>query len=217
VKKLLFICILTLCLLGCNDSIRGGDSQVIVKDTTTQITETGDVVTKDHSIIVDLQSPNSPNAPSTIIISKDKNGVIRVETVISSAYNIASAIAKIGLLKIPMYAGVILLALGAVVFLIFKDIKWALAIGAVGGIMVVGSYLLAQYAIYFLLGFFILIAYGVWLLVDYMRQRRANDENTRGLQVLKETGLVDKEKANRIMDSIQSPSTKRIIKKVKNG
>lgn len=213
-----FVCLFIICfvsMLGCQSGYDGGSISVNFSDTESAQRLNGAVVSRDNSLKVNVDAPSAPDGPSTVVIEKQADGIVKVTTQISKSHNIAGTLAKINLLQIPMYAGVALMLLSILIFWFLKDLRWAGIFFIVGATMVVGTYLLAQYAIYFMLGLAVVIIYGIYLLYDYFRQRKANDENVSLIQLLKNKGLIAKETLSDFADAIQSDTTKKIVEKVK--
>jgi hypothetical protein len=204
-------------LFGCHKPYYGGNTDILITDKSSHVEDEGAASTTDNTIAITMASPSAPEAPSKIVVTKTPDGKLSIETFNSPSYNIAGTLAKVALLEIPMYAGIGLIVLGVGVFFLLRDIKWTLIIAGTGVAMIIGSYLLAEYSMYFLLGGLVIFAYLGYLFIDYIRQRKANDETIKAVQVLKETGVVEREKVNKVFGVMQSGSTKKIVEKIKHG
>ena len=211
---ILILIVLMLFSSACSLSNRGGSAtydqtDVITVDAQGKKTET---ITTKSSVI----QPDDPKSPATLIITPTKNGTeIKANT--GNSYNIDEILAGISLLRIPMYAGLGLIVVAVLVGVIFKQIQWAVAIGATGLGMAVGSYLLAKYAIWFLLGFGILAIYGVYLIRDYFIKHKGAEEMVMTVDAAKVAGAIDIEKFNKVANEIQSKTTMGLVNKIQGS
>jgi hypothetical protein len=211
---LFFICC-ALFLMSCQTGTKGGNGDIIYTQKTETIDENNKPVVTTTTVTNKVEQPESAkgSAISEVVVKPDGTAIITNST--GGSYNISQIMGEISLLRIVTYAGIGLILIGLVVGWLFKDIKWGIIIGICGAGMVAGSYLLAKYAAIFLILVLVLIAYGVWFIIDRFKQQRSNDENVKVIDVLKETGAVEPEKVAKVANIIQSKATKKIVKKVK--
>jgi hypothetical protein len=176
----------------------------------------GSIRVTDGPVVIDavVEQPESPRNSGTITVTNNGTKIV-VST--GESRNDTDIIASANLLKVPMYAGIGLIIVGVLVGYFFRNIRWAIIIGCIGVTMIIGSYLLSKYAIYFLLGFAVLGIYGVFLLRDYILNKKSNEENVKLLQVLKKTGDVNEKKLSSLASVLQSKETKKIVKKIKEN
>lgn len=215
-RFLLILILMGSLLAGCDDfNQHGGKGRLIFDDQVVVRQADGSTTTTTYHSEVDIGSAESPNKPAIVEYNKDEHKVI-VKLDTGTSRNDTAILASINLLKIPMYAGLVLIVIGVLVGIIFKNMKWAVAIGATGVGIAVGSYLLAQYAVYFLLGFGIIFAYGFYLLWDYMRRKKANIENVELIERAKSRGIIKIDEFHDLARALQSDSTKQIVEIAKD-
>lgn len=209
---ILLIALASICFTGCESSHSSGGDVVI---TQSEVMTGTDGTTKETITKVVIAQPQNPKTGTDFKYEVSPKG-IEVSGNLPASTNMAETIGSINLLRIPMYAGIAMLIAGAVVGAILKNIRWGVTLGAVGAIMIIGSYLLTKFAIYFLFGLLVLAAFGLYLLWDYIRQRNANSETVKTIQAAKTAGVIsDVEKFAKIADSVQGKGTQHIVAKIK--
>ncbi len=214
-KYYLFILLIALASIsfsGCESPhSRGGD--VVIEQHEVLVGTDG---TKETTTTVTISQPDDPKTETDFKYEIPPGGGIKIAGNLPASTNVAEIIGTANLLKIPMYAGIAMLIAGGLVWAFLKNIKWGATLGVIGMIMIVGSYLLAKFAVYFMLGLVALVAFGLYLLWDYIRQRNANSETVKTIQAAKETGAISDPKAfAAIADSVQGKGTKSIVAKIK--
>ncbi len=208
---LLFLC---LSLVGCDSFRNDGGSSGIAK-VTEVIAPDGTKTTT--TIKADAKQPSNPSDATTISFELKPDDTVLIRTIVAGSQNTTKDLAEVNLLKLPMYFGVGLIALGGLAALVFNQYKWGIGLGATGAAMIIGTYLLAQYAPYFLFGIGIAAVWGCWLLYDYTKRKQAADEIVTANQIARETGVIDKEAYSKIAENIQSRSTAKIVKEIKDS
>lgn len=186
-----------LLLSGCqNWADKGGKTETTITSKEPIINNEGKVLgEKTTTIHVESQQPENPKTPAIINIEHDKNtGITKIDTTTGNSHNSSDAKIKGSLLNIIVYCGIALVVGGVAIGIFLKQIKWAVAVSATGAVMIIGAVLLAEYAVWFLVGFGILAVWGVFLLRDYIRQFKANNEQAKVLKELEEKGVVDTRK-----------------------
>lgn len=209
---------LTLCILigSCNNAkTDGGSGAVTVRNKVTEITSSGSVRTTETETSFVVKQPDNPDKTGGITYSTNPDGTFDVAISTGGSYNVAKTIANSNLLRLPMYAGIGLIPIALAVGYFTRNIKWAIIIGVAGVIMIAGSYLLAEYALYFLALLGILLLFGAYLLYDYYKQAKANNENVKLMQKLRQSGAVDLNKFKEIAEDVQSKSTVKIVDRIK--
>jgi hypothetical protein len=215
-SKILILCCFFLVFLGgCNSGIWGFGGKAAVK--TEYITHIqhpdGKKETEVRRFESTVDQPDNPQSGGAILYD-NKTGNITAQT--GSARDSVKTIASTNLLKIPMYAGIGMIIAGVLVGAFLRNFKWGITLAASGFAMVVASFLLAQYAIYFMGLFAVFVAYLGYLMFDYTRSRRAAEEIVETNEILKSTNMIDKEKLAKVADQVQSKSTKKMIRKIKD-
>lgn len=212
-------------LLGCASTNDNGGSAHI---TVTQRTQQNDI--SDHPIITDkvwdieLNQPENPEKTGTITLSTDKDGqpVIAMNT--GSSFNTTHTKATTALLNPVIWVGTGLVVIGAVAFILSRNLITAGVFALTGLGLIAGSFLLAQYSFQILIGGIILaIVAAVYLLYRYKVSHQAAIDNTKLINVIKED-LPDekynevfygKNGATPLVNNIQNPSTRKFVDKVK--
>lgn len=207
---------LTAILAGCTSPgvTDGGDSGVVYKETTMYVDDNGNLITETTEVKVDVNQPESPIGPAEVTIDKPKGGPFKIKASVPGAQNNAGLVATIGLLNYPIYAGIGLIVAGLLVGFLLKNVYWSLAIGGTGVAMIVGSYLLATYSVWFMLGLVILMAYGGYLLWDYLRQKKSAKETIEVVETAKKKGIIDTKAFHELANNVQSDSTKDVVDEV---
>lgn len=208
---------LTLLIGGCNESLKtkGGSGSVVIRNSVTEVDPNGNTKVSNTETIFDVNQPDNPNKTAGIKYHMNPDGSTDVSLTTGDSQNVASIAAGANLLRIPIYAGIALIPIALSVGYFTRNLKWAGIIGATGIIMIAGSYILSQYAIYFLGFLFILMVFGAYLLYDYYRQAKANNENVLLMQKLRRDGAIDLNKFKEAAEKTQSKSTKKIVDRIK--
>ena len=202
--------------VGCSTQQKGGTADVTYTETTTSLDANDKPVTTTKTVEVASVQPDSPQAPAKVDVIMPPGGGTNITASSGSGQNNAGIMAAAGNAKIITYAGLGMTIFGILVCgLLLKNWVWAGIVSGTGVAITVLSYLLVQYAMFFLFGFVILVAYGAYLGWDYLRQRRAAAENVEIIQKGKEKGIIDPVKFNDLADVVQSSSTKAVVKSVK--
>jgi hypothetical protein len=214
-KYIIVLLISLFLLVGCQSGTAGGNGEIVYTKTVESVDKDDKPVKTTTTVVNDVKQPESAkgSAVSEVVIKPDGTAVITNST--GGSYNATQILGELNLLQIPMYTGIGLIICGLAIGFLFKDVKWGLIVGLCGVGMVAGSYLLARYAAWFLILGLALIAYGVWFIIDRFKQQKSNDENIKVIDILKETGEVEPTKVAKVADIVQSKSTKKIVKKVK--
>lgn len=209
---ILLIALASISFTGCESPhSRGGD--VVIEQHEVMVSTDG---TRETTTVVTISQPEDPKSGTDFKYEIPPNGGIKIVGNLPAASNVAEIVGATNLLKIPMYAGIAVLIAGGLVWAILKNIRWGATLGGVGVIMILGSYLLAKFALYFMFGLLALVAFGLYVLWDYIRQRNANSETVKTIQAAKETGAISDPKAfAAIADSVQGKGTKQIVARIK--
>jgi hypothetical protein len=147
-------------------------------------------------------------------LTVDDKGNVKTDT--GSAPDNAVALKEVDLAKIPMYCGIGLVLLGIGVAFFFAPI-WGIIIGIVGGAMIIGSYLLAQYAAWFLLGFGVLIAAGIYFVRDYFKTKSGLNDVVTSVEVAKKAGIIDGEAFKKVAEQVQTKDTAIKVDQIKGS
>lgn len=208
-------------LLGCATANKGGKGTITQRSET--ITSPDGTVTVVEERKAEVDQPDSPKDAATMTVSKDDKGDFRINISTGTAHDNASSIASINLLKIPMYGGIGMLGIGAVILILSKGSKIvpALILGGTGILMIILSYTLAQYAMWYFLGFLAAVGVGIWWVVvhfdTFRKSRKALDEITTSVETAKRIGAVDPEKFKNVANAVQSEPTREIVSKIKES
>lgn len=210
-KYLLFISLIgSLFLNGCSSNDKGGITTTTIVSKEPILDNTGKTIgDKTTTVQVESKQPDNPKTPAVININHDaKSGITTIDTSTGNSFNTSDSKIKGGLLNIIVYCGIALVIAGVAIGIFLKQIKWAIAVSATGAVMIIGAVLLAEYAIWFLVGFGILAVWGFFVLRDYIKQWNANNEQAKIIKDLEDNGIIDTRKLP------LSKTTKRIQEKV---
>lgn len=158
----------------------GGNASVVESNKETKFDETGKPTSvTEHKIEGKMKQPDNPTGGMGFRLGKDKNGnaTITAETDGGSQNN-TKILAQFSLAKIVTFAGVAMVFAGLAVGYFTKNVKWALIVGLTGVGMAILAQVMVAYAGFFLLGILALAGYGAYLVRDYIRQRKAVEEQT---------------------------------------
>lgn len=210
---ILLIALASLSFSGCDSSHSRGGGITIEQN---EILVDTDGTKKTTVTTVTVTQPDNPKSENGLTYTVPPGGGIKIDANLPAASNVAEIIGATNLLKIPMYAGIAMLIAGGLIWAVLKNIRWGASLGGIGLVMILGSYLLAKFALYFMFGLLALVAFGLYVLWDYIRQRNANSETVKTIQAAKETGAISDPKAfAAIADSVQGKGTKQIVAKIK--
>lgn len=200
-----------LCLSSCGLGSLGHDGGGGKIQETTVTTETkpdGSKTVTEHKVITEIKQPDNPKGPA--ILNYDNKGtLIGMNT--GFAYNIGQIMQELELLKIPMWAGLGLAAIGGILILAAKQMKWGFTFIAIGAAMSIGSFLLAKYAIWFMIGLGVVAVYLLWIFKDYFTKLKNADQLVTTVDVAAAAGVIDKDKFGKIADAIQTKDTKKLV------
>lgn len=203
-------------LVACGGSAQlGGRAEYHETVTTDTTTPEGQPVHTVTEKSLSVAQPESPDGSATLSIKPTDDGkglIVAANT--GGAHNNVKTLGTLKLLEIPMYFGAGLIVIGILVG-IFANRMWGIIIAGCGAIMIIGSWLLAEYSIYFMFGLGILVVYGLWLVRDYILTRKANEELVIGNQIAKATGAINTEKFHEISKEVQSKTTATKVAKIK--
>ena len=211
-KHLACLAIITTLLGGCGIlkfKDEPGSGFIKQKTTITEQLPTGTVKTTETSSEISVKQPDNGKTAAGIT---QRDGNITINT--GNAHNTTQILANANLLTIPMYFGIAMIGLGVILGIFAANKTWAIIIGTTGVLMVVGTYLLAQYAIYFLLGLGIILLYVGYLLYDRLILKKSNEENIKAIEVALDTGQINKDAFAKIENTIQNKKTKSIVDEV---
>ncbi len=127
-------------------------------------------------------------------------------------------LAAFDLVKMSWVFGGILILAGIAVAFVIKNPYWAGILIGFGIAIPVLTYLLVQYAIYFLFGISILLVFGGWLVYKHFFVKKALDETVKLVDVAKKTGVIDEDKFHDLAKAdnpIQSEKTQEIVAEVR--
>lgn len=212
--KLIPIFLIFIVLAGClKGALAGGLGDYNQEQTIVTDNPDGSKTTTTTTTHANIQSPQGTNKPAVMTVTPTKEG-IKVQYQTGTSYNIDQIMENAKLLRIPMYAGLALLVAGALVLIFTKDIVWASIIGGTGIIMCVGSYLLAEYALYFLIGLGVIACFGIYHIVRYVKINTAHNENVELIEKGMERGIIKTDEFKTMADDLQSKSTKKLVDQV---
>lgn len=218
-KYILITLVALFLLVGCHglDSTRGGNGTITSDITTTTVEPDGTTSTKHEVIKTTVVQPDNSATEATATSSTDAFGTTTTQINTGKPNNTVATNRQYDLLNVPMYCGcgIVLVGLLVVIFAPPTHKIWGLFLCLSGGAMTGSVFLLAKYSIYFLGLAIILIAYGIYALKDFLKHVRANEDNVALIQIGKETGAIDSEKLAGLAQNVQSPSSKKIVKKIK--
>jgi hypothetical protein len=196
---------------SCGGIPKGGHSGFERTVTETVQTPEGPKVTV-TTTKVEVAQPENPTSPANIVV--DEKGNVKTDT--GSAPDNAVALREVDLAKLPMFAGIALVVVGLVVGLFFAAM-WGMIIGIVGVGMIIGSYLLAQYAAWFLLGFGVLIAAGIYFVRDYFKTKSGLNDVVTSVEVAKKAGIIDGEAFKKVAEQVQTKDTAIKVDQIKGS
>lgn len=204
-----------LILFGCQSGIsRGGQASIDRQQVIESVSPDGTTTKTTTRTTTVIKQPENPKDPGVINYDGPKD---KIDISTGASNNIAKSLASVNLLQIPMYAGIGMVMIGVLIGAFLKNYRWAITIGASGLAMVAASFLLAEFAIYFMGLFVIFVAYIGYLAYDYVQSRKAAAEIVKTNEVLKTANMVDKENLAKVADKVQSESTKKIVRKLKEN
>ena len=216
--RFILITFLAFSLLGCDGfGPKGGSGQVIKETTTTTSFPDGTESVKEERVSVKSTQVDNAKTEGTIKITTDAMG--ETSAAISTGVPRDSEETKYqyNLLKLPMYSGGILVTAG-ILLLIFSPNK-IVGIGMTlgGGAVLAGVFLLAKYSLFFLIGGIIISGIVIlFFLHKLITLYKSNQENISLIQLGKDQGIIDGQKLAKIAPSVQSKSTRRIVKQTKD-
>lgn len=224
---LIIIVVLGTILTSCGSyNAGGGAGGANYQEKTTTTAPDGTITVTEKTAVATIQQPENPNESGSLVFTDPNGGQIKLGTG-KSDNSIVKAKQTNDLLKIVIGLGAALILGGVAVGILLKQVKWAIAMGLVGAGMIAGSFLLAQYSMVFLclfvVGVVMLLGYGAFLIYKQFISHKANVENVALIQAIKpklsdeafaEVFTGDKETAP-LVKSIQSPSTSKIVEKIK--
>ncbi len=209
--KILTLCCFATLLVSCSGIPKGGHSVFERTVTETVQTDAGPKVVT-TTTKVEVAQPENPTSPANIAV--DDKGNVKADT--GSAPDNAVALREVDLAKLPMFAGIALVVVGLIVGIFFAAM-WGVIIGIVGVGMIIGSYLLAQYAAWFLLGFGVLVAAGVYFVRDYFKTKSGLNDVVTSVEVAKKAGIMNAEAFKKVAEQIQTTDTAKKVDQIKGS
>lgn len=208
--------------MGCMGTSDGGDGKIIIDQTISSLDKDGQPVSTHQIITLDVNQPTDPDKPAIANIQLPDGTMVGLNS--GSAGSAAKIKASNLLLSPVIYVGIALVLVGAVSFIFTKNLVMSAILSGTGILLIVGSYLLAQYSFIILcVGLVLAVGAGIYLLWRYRVANTAAVENTKLINVIKEKLPDDsynevfygKDGADPLTKTIQQPSTQKFVDQVK--
>ena len=214
--KYVICAFLCLFLIGCQATKQiGGDGNATYSRQTKVISPDGTINETTTTVDATTKQADNASTPATLSLKDNTDGTVLVNIDTGKPRDVDTIKGMFNILNIVTYAGIGLIVIGIAVGFLLKNIQWAVVIGLVGVGMIAGSYLLAQYAIWFMFGLVVILLYGGYLAYSTIKLNQAVVETVDTVDNLLVTGKLNKEELKKIAPITQSTSTRKLINGIK--
>lgn len=222
------LCFLLCILNGCGTFLTnrsdGGSGGVSITTVTTTDRGDGVLETKTEHTEVSVIQPDNPKDSAKVTVSRQPDGTINTTIGTGRSFDITTTLAGFNMLNKVMWVGIGFVVLGVGIGVVTKMLqwKWSLGMGGVGLLLIAFSYFLGTFAaqifwIIVIVGFIVLLGYVIWTARNYFVYDKANEENIKLVDYLKNNYMTKEQKVQEfntkegIVPTIQSKTTKKLV------